>query len=199
MLDRDKYLSPEEGKRLLEYCEAMSLRDLERGKTYWPRRYMVIDFLLNTGCRATETRHLKCGDTALSGREPCVSVNGKGGRRRTIPISTKLAKHMKQYLKWKELLGESVAPEAYFFVNRLGRHYTLMGVQQLFKKCCRDCGLRPVYSIHSTRHAYGFATFSKSKNIRLTQVLLGHRRLGTTEIYTHIDPAEMVETVNSLW
>lgn len=198
MLDRDKYLSPEEGKRLLEYCEAMSLRDLERGKTYWVRRWVIVDTLLGTGCRASEVRLLKCGDLAL-GKEPCISVVGKGKRKRTVPISHKLRKHLKEYLQWKRLLNEGTEPDDYLFVNRLNKPYCLMGIQQLFKKCAKGAGLRSVYSIHSTRHCYGFMTFSKSKNIRLTQTLLGHRRLGTTEIYTHVDPAEVVETVNSLW
>ena len=198
MLDRDKYLSEQEGKRLLEYCEAMSLRDLERGKTYWPRRWAIIDTLLGSGARASEVRLLKCIDLSL-GKEPCITVLGKGGRKRTIPISGKLKKHLKEYLQWKRLLNEGTEPEDYLFVNRLNKPYCLMGVQQLFKTCAKGAGLRSVYSIHSTRHCFGFMTFSKSKNIRLTQILLGHRRLTTTECYTHVSPEEMVETVNSLW
>lgn len=198
MLDRDKFLSEQEARQLRDYCEAQSLLDLQHGRTYWPRRWAIIDTLLGSGARASEVRLLKCVDLSL-GKEPCISVNGKGNRRRTIPISAKLKKHLKEYIAWKKLLGESTDPDNYLFMNRLNKPYCLMGIQQLFKRCAKGAGLRSVYSIHSTRHCFGFMTFSKSKNIRLTQTLLGHRRLGTTEIYTHVDPAEMVETVNNLW
>lgn len=200
MLDRDKYLSEAEAKKLMEFCESQSLLDLERGRTYWPRRWAIVDVLLNTGMRASECRLLKIQDLSLTAKEPCISVvNGKGGRQRTVPISGKLRKHLKSYLKQKELLGESTKPEDHLFVNRLKKPYSLIGIQALFKKCARDAGLRPCYSIHSTRHAYGFATFQRSKNIRLTQVLLGHRRLATTEVYTHVDPQQVIETVENLW
>lgn len=198
MLDRDKYLSEQEAKRLRDHCEGQSLLDLKKGRTYWPRRWAIVDTLLGTGCRASEVRLLKCGGLAL-GRESTITVNGKGNRRRTIPISSKLKKHLKEYLQLKKLLDEGCEPGDYLFTNRLGKPYCLMGIQQLFKTCAKGAGLRPVYSIHSTRHCYGFLTFQKSKNIRLTQVLLGHRRLATTEVYTHVDPSEIVATVNNLW
>ena len=199
MLDKKKYLSEHEVRQLREYVEAMALRDQQRGRTYWPRRWAVIDFLLSTGTRASEARKVKIKDLSL-GHEPSIFIaNGKGGKTRTIPISSKLKKHLKEYLEWKTQLNENTEGDAYLFVNRLGRRYSLSGIQSLFKACRNRSGLRHCYTIHSTRHSYGFLVYGKSKNLRLTQHLLGHSRVSTTQIYAHVDPAELVETVENLW
>jgi len=198
MLDRDKYLSELEAKQLRKYSEAMALLDLEKGRSFYIRAWAVIDFLLGTGCRASEVRMVKIGHLSLR-KEPCVTVTGKGNKKRTIDISNDLKKHLKHFIAWKRLLNEGIDSDDYLFTNRLGKYWTLMGIQNLFKKMAKEAGLRPVYSIHSTRHAFGFMTFKKSKNIRLVQNLLGHSSLGSTQIYTHVDPEEIKTTVNNLW
>ena len=76
MLDRDKYLSEQEVKQLMDYSKAMALLALERGTAFYVRAWAVIDFLLGTGCRATETRLLKIGNLNLKGSEPTVTVIG---------------------------------------------------------------------------------------------------------------------------
>ena len=199
MLDRDKYLSEEEVKQLMAYSEAMALRALKRGTAYYVRAYTVLDFLLGTGCRATETRLLKIGNLNLKGSEPSVTVIGKRKRQRTIVISDTLRKHLKEFLNWKKMMNEPIRIDDYFFTNKYKKPWSLMGIQGLFKKMAREAGLRSVYSIHCTRHTVGFKTFKESKNIRLTQTVLGHSSLVTTQIYTHVDPDEMKETMNNLW
>ncbi|MFC1896505.1 tyrosine-type recombinase/integrase, partial [Thermodesulfobacteriota bacterium] len=87
----------------------------------------------------------------------------------------------------------------FLFINRLRKPWTLQGTENLFKKVSKEAGLLSVYSIHSTRHCYGFLTYSKSKNIRLTQTLLGHSSISTTMIYAHVDPGEMMATIDGLW
>ena len=198
MLDRDKYLSEQEARRLMEYSEAMSLRALERGTTFYVKAWAIIHTLLGTGTRASECRKIKIGDLHL-GREPSIKVVGKGGKKRTVEISQNLKNHLKKYLKYKKMLDEGTEPDDYLFTNKLKRHWTLAGFQQLFKKMAREAGLRSVYSIHSTRHCFGFMIYRKSKDIRLTQELLGHSDLSSTMIYSHVDPEDKVKAVNNLW
>ena len=97
------------------------------------------------------------------------------------------------------MLDEGTEPDDYLFTNKLRRHWTLAGFQQLFKKMAKEAGLRSVYSIHSTRHCFGFMIYRKSKDIRLTQELLGHSDLSSTMIYSHVDPEDKVKAVNNLW
>ena len=198
MLDRDKYLSEKEARRLMEYSEAMSLRALEKGTTFYVKAWAIIHTLLGTGTRASECRKIKISDLHL-GREPSIKVVGKGGKKRTVEISNNLRNHLKKYLKYKKMLDEGTEPDDYLFTNKLKRHWTLAGFQQLFKKMAREAGLRSVYSIHSTRHCFGFMIYRKSKDIRLTQELLGHSDLSSTMIYSHVDPEDKVKAVNNLW
>ena len=198
MLDRDKYLSEQEARRLMEYSEAMSLRALERGTTFYVKAWAIIHTVLGTGTRASECRKIKIGDLHL-GREPSIKVVGKGGKKRTVEISNNLRNHLKKYLKYKKMLDEGTEPDDYLFTNKLKRHWTLAGFQQLFKKMAKEAGLRSVYSIHSTRHCFGFMIYRKSKDIRLTQELLGHSDLSSTMIYSHVDPEDKVKAVNNLW
>ena len=198
MLDRDKYLSEQEARRLMEYSEAMSLRALERGTTFYVKAWAIIHTLLGTGTRASECRKIKIGDLHL-GREPSIKVVGKGGKKRTVEISKDLKNHLKKYLKYKKMLNEGTEPDDYLFTNKLKRHWTLAGFQQLFKKMAKEAGLRSVYSIHSTRHCFGFMIYRKTKDIRLTQELLGHSDLSSTMIYSHVDPEDKVKAVNNLW
>lgn len=188
MLDRDKYLSFKECQQLRKWAK-------EKGT---PVEWMVIDFLLNTGCRATETRKGKVKDLNLS-REPTITVLGKGNKLRTIQISNQLKAHLQKFIAWKESVNQDVNPEAFLFLSKKGNYFSLMGVQQLFKRVAKRAGLRSVYSIHACRHSFGFLTFQKSKNIRLTQLLLGHQSLSTTMIYTHVSDQEISRTVNGLW
>ena len=198
MLDRDKYLSEGEARKLRDFCEGQALRDLQHGRSYWVRRWCIIDTLLGTGMRASEVRLLRINDLSL-GREPTISCIGKGKRKRTVPISGKLKKHLKEYIAWKRLLNEGTDPDDYLFTNRLNKPYCLMGIQQLFKTCAKGAGLRPCYSIHSTRHTTGFRLYGKSRNLRLVQVILGHKRSSTTEIYCAVDPGQLVECMENLW
>jgi site-specific recombinase XerD len=198
MLDSDKYLSEQEARHLMAYAEAMALRALKRGTTFYVKAWAIIHTLLDTGTRASECRKIKVGDLRLS-REPSIQVVGKGGKKRTVEISKDLKKHLMRYLKYKKTLGEGVEPENYLFVNKLKRHWTLAGFQQLFKKMAKEAGLRSVYSIHSTRHTYGFMIYRKTKDIRLVQSLLGHRSISSTQIYAHVDPEAKRDAVNNLW
>lgn len=137
MIDRDKYLSEQEARKLMAYSEAMALRALERGTTFYVKAWVIIHTLFETGTRASECRKIKIGDLRL-GREPSIKVVGKGGKKRTVEISHDLKKHLKKYLKYKKMLGEGAEPDDYLFVNKLKRHWTLAGFQQLFKKMSKE-------------------------------------------------------------
>ncbi|MFC1567470.1 tyrosine-type recombinase/integrase [Thermodesulfobacteriota bacterium] len=205
MLDRDKYLSEDEARRLMEYAESKHLYDLQKGRSYYVRSWMVIHFLLGTGCRASECRLAKIKDLNLKGREPSVTLFGKRSKKskkpkkRTVEISPKLKKHLQSFLKWKGIVGEPVGLNDYLFTNRLKKPWSLMGIQNVFKRMAKEAGLREVYSIHSTRHCYGFMMFKKTKNIRLCQNLLGHASLASTQVYAHVCPDEKRKAVNNLW
>ncbi len=194
-MDKNKYLSQREAKRLMTYCRNKAKKTKD---PFYVRSWAIIDTLLSTGIRGTECRKIKVEDCDLS-REPTIKVHGKGGRVRTCEISQSLSKHLKHFIDWKKRNNESVAPDSYLFINRKKRHYTIQGIEYMFKKMAKEAKLRSCYTLHSTRHTFGFMVYGMSKNIRLTQELLGHRSLSSTQIYAHVDPTAKVAAINGLW
>ena len=197
MLGRNKYLSELECQKLLIFVRDKATNG---GRRRWKLRRGGIETLLGTGIRATECRLLKVKDLDLSKEEPMIHIrNGKGGKQRVVPISQTLRVVLKKFLVRKCEWGEPVGPEDWLFLSQLGEPFSLVGFQRLFKTVAKGAGLKPVYSIHSTRHSYGYKVYNKSKDIRLTQHLLGHSSLSSTQVYAHISHERMVKTVNSLW
>ena len=195
MLDRTKYLSESEVASLLRAVgnKAYALR-LEKDRLWYPR-LVILRTLFATGLRATECRLLKVKDLNLKG-EPSLTVVGKGGRKRTIPIPDDLRALLTSYLSWREKQGQS---SDYVFVSSWGRHYSLPGIEAVFKDCCKLAGLPRYYSIHASRHSYATQVYRKGKNLRMVQNLLGHSSVNTTAIYSHVDHGEMVGILNRLW
>ena len=79
-LDREKFLSEAEVRKLRRVVEDKALADLQKGRTTWPRFWMTIDLAANAGLRVSEIANLKIGNLYLNSREPRIRVTGKGNR-----------------------------------------------------------------------------------------------------------------------
>ena len=196
-MDRKKYMNESEVRQILNVLR----KEARTGKPIWIKRYMVLHFLCSTGLRGSEARLLRIGHIRLNGKSSMLFVaNGKGGKTRHVPIGQKLVRHLKSYLKHKAKIGEPVGEDDYLFCGKKWANpLTIGGIEQIFKFSAAWAGLPECYSLHSTRHSYGFRVFSQSKNIRMVQELLGHSSLASTMIYSHVDPNQVVETVQNLW
>jgi site-specific recombinase XerD len=81
--------------------------------------------------------------------------------------------------------GFSVAPEAPLFVNRYYRRMSVRAVQHLVADLRTAAGLDVPATPHSLRHSFASRLAERCGNLRVVQQALGHKRLGTVEIYTH--------------
>ena len=205
MLDRRKYMNRDEITKLRTYTEAMSLRDLARGRERYVRSWMIIDVLTSCGIRASECRHIKLADVNLSKKEPMLRVNGKGSngrgpKIRHVNVPTGLRKHLAEFLQWKKLVNDDMNEDAYLFPSsKQGKAFSLNGIQKRFKVLAREAGLPGHHSLHSCRHSYGTYLFEKTKNLRLVQKELGHSNIATTTIYADVTAEQCAESVNGLW
>lgn len=204
-LARKKYMNKDEIMKLRTFTEAMSLRDLARGRERYIRSWMLVDTLTSTGIRASECRYIKLADLNLSKKEPLLRVNGKGSngsgpRTRFVNIPASLRKHLVEFLAWKKLVSDDMNEDAYLFPSsRQGKAFSLNGIQKRFKVLAREAGLPAYHSLHSCRHSYGTYLFQKTKNLRLCQKELGHSNIATTTIYADVTAEESAESVNNLW
>jgi site-specific recombinase XerD len=173
-LDRTKYMTEPEVKELRRVVENMARKDLATGRTTWPRFWMALDLAVSAGMRVSEVATLRIGNLHLNNREARMRVLGKGQKERDIFISKDLMRHISDYLLWKRLLEEPLAPEAFVLVSSHRKPYAIRTLQYAFKVCLKEAGLPAHYSIHACRHSYGTILYRKTKNLRLVQKQLGH-------------------------
>lgn len=183
---RIKYLNEEEKKRLLS-----TLVDRKSAA----RSYMMYHLMLNTGLRLSETISLNVGD--VQGKR-LLSIPGKGGRIRDIPLNKTTRERILEFLSWKGVKGESLEPNTPLFLSRNHKRISKRAVQRDLKKWIRLSGIEGNYSPHALRHTVGTELLNKTKNIRLVQEFLGHRDVSTTMVYTHVTKEQIAEAAEAL-
>ncbi|BBO73078.1 hypothetical protein DSCW_04950 [Desulfosarcina widdelii] len=198
-LDREKFLSEAEVKKLRRTVEDKALADLQRGRTTWPRFWVAIDLAVGAGLRVSEIANLKVGNLYLSTREPRLRVTGKGNRTRDVFISRDLMKHLSSFLKWKRTMDEPLDKDEFLLVSSHGKSYSTRALQYAFKVSLAEARLPKYYSIHSLRHSYGTYLYQRTKDLRLVQKQLGHSSIATTTIYADVTVEQTIEAVNGLF
>jgi integrase len=196
-ITRDKYLSKEERSQLLKTTEEQSIIDSAKGRSTWVRRWMLVDLAMFSGLRVSEIANLNIGDIRLQGSEKLLYVkNGKGGRSEYITIDNALVKHIKAFLEWKKLKGESVDAQAPLLTGSSnGQPYKTSALQKQFKETLKKAKLPLRYSIHSCRHTFATYLLVESKNLRLVQKQLRHSSPTVTAVYADVTPEDMSEAM----
>ena len=198
-LDREKFLSEAEVKKLRRVIEDKALADLQKGRTTWPRFWMAIDLAASAGLRVSEIANLKIENLYLNTREPRMRVTGKGNRTRDVFISRDLMKHLSSFLEWKRTMNEPLDKDDFLLVSSHGKSYSTRALQYAFKVSLIESGLPNYYSIHSLRHSYGTYLYQRTKDLRLVQKQLGHSSIATTTIYADVTVEQTLEAVNGLF
>ena len=151
------------------------------------RLLALLELLYGSGLRATELVSLPL---ALVPRDaPFLTVIGKGGQQRMVPISGRAKHALSRWL--------AVRPEGRFLFPSRGKHLTRIRLFQLLKELAARAGLDPAkLSPHVLRHAFATHLLEGGADLRVLQTLLGHADIATTQIYTHVDAARLVALVN---
>lgn len=198
-LDREKYLSESEVRKLRRAVQDKAVADLQQGRTTWPRFWMAIDLALGAGLRVSEIAGLRMGNLHLGVKEARLRVTGKGNRTRDVFISKALVSHLGEFVQWKRTLEEPLDEEAHLLVSSHRKFFSTRALQYCFKEALKISGLPEVYSIHACRHTYGTFLYQRTKNLRLVQKQLGHSSVTTTTVYADVTAQEAVEAVNGLY
>ncbi|WP_394866982.1 tyrosine-type recombinase/integrase [Paraclostridium bifermentans] len=144
---------------------------------------MIINFLLETGCRNHELVNLKYEDI----QEGYISLKvTKNSKPRVVPISKKLKKLMIRYERMKEEHFRKNKKEEklkdYYFLSRSGNKLHTVNVVQVVKSACKDLNIleHKAYP-HNFRHTFDVNMFKNTKDIYLVSKLLGHCNVSITE------------------
>jgi len=152
------------------------------------RMLALLEMLYGSGLRATELVSLPL--SAVPRDAPFLTVTGKGGHARMVPVSQRADTALK---RWLALRGSD---SAWLFPSRRG-HISRVRLFQLLKALAVRADLAPEkLSPHVLRHAFATHLLEGGADLRALQTLLGHADISTTQIYTHVDAARLVKLVN---
>lgn len=169
----------------IEGLYAMLESRVQAGQKGARRDLVLIELLYGLGMRISEAIHLPLDALRLD--EGVVLVQGKGNKQRIVPVGTKVAASLKEYLASERAL--SVRPRCEtVIINNRGLPISRMGAWSIVRKLCGLSGLdAKAISPHTFRHAFATHLIEAGADLRAVQELLGHADISTTQIYTHLD------------
>lgn len=155
------------------------------------RLLAMLEMLYGSGLRATELVSLPLA--AVPRDAPFVTVTGKGGASRMVPVSGRAKIALSRWVALRP-----PAKSRFLFPSRNG-HITRVRLFQLLRELAARAGVPPEkVSPHVLRHAFATHLLEGGADLRILQTLLGHADIATTQIYTHVDSARLVALVNRL-
>lgn len=150
----------------------------------------MIELLYASGLRVSELCELPM--TAILGDH--LLIHGKGAKERMVPMH---AGAISALQKWLDLRD---APDSKYVFPGTGKtgHITRDGFFKILKKCAVLAGLDQTrVSPHVLRHSFASHLLAHGANLRAIQTMLGHEDISTTQIYTHVLPEQLRETVEN--
>ena len=152
------------------------------------RMLALLELLYGSGLRATELVSLPLSSVPRDA--PFLTVTGKGGKTRLVPISQRAGAALQRWL------GLRPAESPWLFPSRTG-HISRVRLFQMLKQLATRADMSPEkLSPHVLRHAFATHLLEGGADLRALQTLLGHADISTTQIYTHVDAARLVKLVN---
>lgn len=149
------------------------------------RNQVIIELLYAAGLRVTELIQIKKED--IDFQLETLYVLGKGNKERYVPFGRKAAEALKTYLEGgrKELM-KKVEEHQFLLVNQNGRPITARGVRHILNKMMEDAAMTQNIYPHKLRHSFATHLLNNGADLRSVQELLGHSKLSSTQIYTHV-------------
>jgi integrase/recombinase XerD len=158
------------------------------GEPLAQRNLALLELLYGSGLRATEVVSLPRG--AVRPGQPFLILRGKGSKERLVPISSRAEMAVKAWL-------DNVPASTSWLFPGGKKHISRVRLFQLVREMAADAGIAPErISPHVLRHAFATHLLSGGADLRVLQALLGHADIATTQIYTHVDSARLVQLVN---
>ena len=163
----------------------------------------ILELFYASGLRLSELVGLDVDDINLSSR--VVRVLGKGRKERIVPFNRSTEDALRAWLRdWETIGGEKKGQSPLFarrkkvsvpiFLNYQGQRLSTRSVDRLVRKYVAACSTRFGISPHALRHSFATHLLERGADLRAIQELLGHARLTTTQRYTHVNAAQLIET-----
>jgi integrase/recombinase XerC len=149
----------------------------------------VLALLYGAGLRIAEALSIRRKDAPVGARES-VTILGKGRKTRSAPVIAAVRAEIENYLK---LCPHILAPEGPLFVGAKGGPLSPRIIQLTVERLRGALGLPDSATPHALRHSFATHLLGRGGDLRTIQELLGHASLSTTQIYTAVDGARLME------
>jgi len=153
----------------------------------------VLSLLYGAGLRISEALGLQRRDAPINGLDT-VTVTGKGGKMRSVPVIPAIQRAVEDYLA---LCPYAAPPEGPLFVGARGGPLSPRIIQLAVEELRGALGLPDSATPHALRHSFATHLLAKGGDLRGIQELLGHASLSTTQLYTKVDAARLMDAFNA--
>jgi integrase/recombinase XerD len=179
-------LTPEEARRVLEAADEKTPLGL--------RDRALLETLYGTGIRVSELANLTPYDVDTEERTLRV-IQGKGRKDRYLPLTREAAEAIEAYLVCGRSGLLSPAKPRFLFVSEKGGFMHRAVLSRLVKRYAKKARVTKAVTCHTFRHSMATHLLKGRADIRHIQALLGHKRLSSTERYTHVEITDLKEVV----
>ena len=184
---------PRQPRRLVSFLPIDEATQLVSGRavggSHRERDVAILELLYASGLRVSELTGLDL--EALDRSERTVRVLGKGRKERIVPYGGQAARAVEAWLARR---SEADGP---LFTNGQGRRLTVRSIHTIVGRAARAAGIARRVSPHTLRHTFATHLLDGGADLRAIQELLGHRRLSTTQRYTHVGADQLMRVYDA--
>lgn len=166
---------------------------IDLSKAEGARNRAIIEVLFSCGLRVSELVNMKLSDLYLEDR--VLLVRGKGNKERLVPVSNKAITDLKRWFFDRNLMKIKPGEDDYVFLNRRGAHLTRTMILIMVKRQAEEAGIKKTISPHTFRHSFATALLQGGADLRSIQAMLGHEKIDTTLVYTHISNEQLRKAI----
>lgn len=175
------FLNIQEVEKLLEAPNTSSL--------FGQRDRAMLELLYSCGLRVSELINLSYHNINI--KEEFIRIHGKGNKERILPMGEIAIDYLTAYeLNSRPILLKNGQSDSYFLSNR-GKAMSRQNFFYIIKAYATQAGIDKPLSPHSLRHAFATHLVQKGADLRSVQLMLGHSDISSTQLYTHIQNAQL--------
>jgi len=175
------FLNIQEVEKLLEAPSSSSL--------FGQRDRAMLELLYSCGLRVSELINLSYHNINL--KEEFIRIHGKGNKERVLPMGEMAIDYLMKYeTNARPILLKNGQSDSYFLSNR-GSAMSRQNFFYIIKAYANQVGIEKPLSPHSLRHAFATHLVQKGADLRSVQLMLGHSDISSTQLYTHIQNAQL--------
>ena len=175
------FLNIQEVEKLLEAPNSSSL--------FGQRDRAMLELLYSCGLRVSELINLSYHNINI--KEEFIRIHGKGSKERILPMGEIAIEYLTTYeSNSRPILLKNGQSDSYFLSNR-GKAMSRQNFFYIIKAYATQAGIDKPLSPHSLRHAFATHLVQKGADLRSVQLMLGHSDISSTQLYTHIQNAQL--------